>query len=180
VRQATLGFIIAVLVLTSARVLFHFGSTFSLQWNPGVFLSACIIGLAEEYYFRGFWIAIAGPVIASGINAVIMGVMMAWTNSTQSWPTKMQFFVLPSLSLFFFGLAMSWAYQQSHSFAGIAGLHAGAYYAFAQRPIVPAGRSWRTMKYWLGGESPALGLAPVLLYGLVAGLFMMAVTRFGL
>ena len=126
--------------------------------------AALAVGVVEEWYFRGVWGLLCresfGPLAgALAANAVFILALAPWFQRSRG---------LNLLSLFGFGLSMSWAWQMTGSLAVPAGIHTAAYYGFQHWPRRPAGRSSKTWAYWLGGEDSAVGAGPVAVYALAA------------
>ncbi len=126
--------------------------------------AAGTVGMVEELYFRGVWGLVCresfGPLAgALAANAVFIWALAPWFHRSRG---------LNLLSLFGFGLSMSWAWQMTGSLAVSAGIHTAAYYGFQRWPRPPAGRSSKTWAYWLGGEGSAVGAGPVVVYALAA------------
>ncbi len=126
-----------------------------MQWM-GV---AVVMGLVEEYYFRGVWGTLGGALLAN-----LLYVLLLSPRRLHAWE------LLNALTLFGFGLSLSWAYVVTHSLAIPAGLHTAAYFVYHRWPRILAGRSPRTWGYWMGGEDPALGIGPVAVYWVAAWL----------
>lgn len=136
---------------------------------------AVFVGIVEEYYFRGAWGSLCrgefGPVWgAAATNGVFVSLLWVLGRRGKATASPRALHLLTLATLYGFGLSLSWAWEVSQSLAIPAGIHTGIYYVYHHWPRLRAGRSPKTLAYWTGGEDPALGLGPVAVYWIAAGL----------